>query len=169
MIKVSIALLACVMLVGCHTAKPTSVSEVVSDSLSISIESASSLCYDSVSISDESRTLVYDSVRFVEGGGSVSVSADGSLLLSGVAEVRSSRLKSSVKRDEGKYLSHRYRSKDSVAEIRHAESVSQQNTDSVSAWSGWKSKASIMALILLMLLILVPRIKRIIQTSKIYL
>ena len=160
--SIILGLLAFLLMSGCHTAKPTAVSEIVSDSLSISIESASSLCYDSVSISDESRFLVYDSVRFVDGGGSVAMSADGSLLLSGVAEVRSSRLKSSVKRDEGKCLSHRYQSKESVAEMRHTESVSQQSPFSSSPWHSWKSKVIIAALILLIILFLAPKMKKII-------
>lgn len=162
MIKVSILPLAGIMLVGCHTAKPSAVSAAVSDSLSISIESASSVNHDSVSISDESMTLAYDSVGFVDGGGTVSVSADGSLFLSGVAEIRSSRLRSSVKIDEGKSLSEQFLSKESVEEVSHAESVSEQNSASVSAWRGWKSKVAIAALILLMALVLVPKIKRIV-------
>lgn len=120
--KIILSLLTAVILAGCRSSRPTGIYEVSADSLSVSVDKFLSVRKDSISISKESGSRINDTIEFVSGGGCVSVSSDGSVMMSGVANVKSSRLNSSVSNAESHSIELKYQSKDSVAET-HSETI----------------------------------------------
>lgn len=155
-----IGLFAAIVLTGCRIAKPTVISEMSTDSLTISANTSIGVCYDSIIISEKTGILTDEKVEFVEGGGSVFISDDGALYMSGVAAVSSSRIKSSERKEETKSMDMQAHSKDSVVAANLATSYSESKPTVVSGTGGWRKKYVVVALVVLIILILVTKIRK---------
>lgn len=158
-IKIILCLLAAILLAGCRSSRPTAVYEVSADSLSISVDTFFRVSKDSFYVSTELRNRINDAVEFVDGGGCVSVSSDGSLIMSGVANVKSSRLNSSVSRAESQSLELQYQSKDSIAETHCGTTFSESRPNGGAAKCSVKSIVGIAVILIFLVMIFIARFK----------
>lgn len=93
-IKPLIILLAALTMTGCRTAKPTAETYEVKEIAETTTDSSSMMRFDSVSVAKESECREWKTLRFVEGGGCVTVDSAGAVSISGVTTIRTSRLES---------------------------------------------------------------------------
>lgn len=89
-----IILLAALPMTGCRTAKPTAETYEVKEIAETTTDSSSMMRFDSVSVAKESECREWKTLRFVEGGGCVTVDSAGAVRISGVTTIRTSRLES---------------------------------------------------------------------------
>lgn len=153
-------LFAAIVLTGCRTAKPTVMSEASMDSLTISTNTSIGVRHDSIIISEKTERLTDEKVEFMEGGGSVVLSDDGTLYMSGVAAVRSSRLKSSERKEESKSQNVKTQSNDSVVTTNRSILYSESKYTASDAGGCRRFKAAIVAFIILNLIAILIRLRR---------
>lgn len=158
-IKIILCLLAAILLAGCRSSRPTVVYEVSADSLSVSEYTFFSVIKDSISVSAEIMNRINDTVEFVDGGGCVSVSSDGSLIMSGVANVKSSRLNSSASRAESQSLELQYQSKDSITETHCGTTFSESRPNGSTGKLGIKPFLGIAVILIFLVMIFIARFK----------
>lgn len=155
-IKTLIILSFLFILTSCRSSKPTTTFQAVNDSLTFSTDASLSLSHDSVIISENTEVLTDEIVEFVEGGGAIYVTSDGSLVINGVASLHSSgsRAYSDVKENvSSEILTHRKNSlsttknKESHSEIKVKDSVTRSSLK----WSGILSAIIFLVLIVMLL------------------
>ena len=95
-----IIIFSCAALISCRSSKPANTFHEVSDTLAASIDTSFSLCQDSSVKTEDKKSHVCGAVEFIETGGTISVVADGSLVISGVRSLHSSRLDASSVKEE---------------------------------------------------------------------
>lgn len=157
LMKIIFTLLAAILLTGCRTARPTVMSEESTDSVKIFTNTSLSISHDSIIISENIEMLTDEIVKFVEGGGSISVSFDGSLVMSGVASVHSSTNRASSAVEENVSSNIETQRKDSLSISRNEESFSDTHVKDSATQSRLKWSGIISAIIFLMLLIIIIR------------
>lgn len=156
--RVSVVLMA-MLLSGCRSAKPTIASETMADSVSVSAVSSIDLYQDSVIKKEKTKIQTDEVVEFVEGGGFVSISADGSVEMSGVANVKSSGLNYSVSDTESQTFKLHCRSKDSITESHSGTAFSESRQTGSAVKCGIKPFLGIAIFLIFLIMILVAKLK----------
>ena len=110
-----ITMLSCAALISCRSSKPANTFYEVNDTLAVSIDTSFSLCQDSSVKTEDKMTHVCGVVEFIDSGGSISVVADGSLVMSGVTSLHSSRLDASSGKEDNSSSSLQIQRKDSLS------------------------------------------------------
>lgn len=158
--KIILSLIAAIILIGCRSAKPTSSYEILADSVAISADSTFSLRQDSASISDKARIMTDNKINFVEGGGAIFISSDGSVALSGVAGVRYFNSSNSERRKTKGSLNVQSHTKDSIAFSHQSTSHAETRHMVSSVGLGWKLKIAFVSLFVLMILIVIAKCRK---------
>ncbi|MDE6380344.1 MAG: hypothetical protein K2L11_07715 [Muribaculaceae bacterium] len=156
--KIIFCLLSTVLLGACRSSRPTTVCDVSNDSLNLSKEKFLSVRKDSISISTELMNRINDTIEFGDGGGCIYVSSDGSVIMSDVAKVKSSRLNTSANKAESQKLDLQYQSKDSITETHIATTMSESRPSDSSGKFCIKLIAR--CAVILMLIMLIAKINR---------
>lgn len=157
--KPLIILLAALTMTGCRTAKPTAETYEVKEIAETTTDSSSMMRFDSVSVAKESECREWKTLRFVEGGGCVTVDSAGAVSISGVTAIRTSRLGRASAKAELRSLELQNQTKKSGhSEMESAVSVSKAGNATYNGFS--KATAFISVFIITVIIIIAFRIWR---------
>lgn len=159
-VNITLCFLTAILLIGCRSAKPEVTSEIVADNVAVSGASSFRLHHDSSSISDKVRIMSEDKINFVEGGGAILLSSDGSVSLSGVAMVKYSNSRTSDRRKTKDSFTKQSQTNDSIA-VSHQSVLHTETRPAVSSGKfGWKLKIALVLIILLIIKMMISKIRR---------
>ena len=156
--KIMFTLLVVILLSGCRTARQSVMSEASVDSEKIFTNTSLSINHDSIIISEVSMEKTSGIVKFVEGGGLISVTSDGSLVMAGVASMHSSANRASSAVAENVSSDFEIQSKDSLSVSSKKESHSESKANISSPHIPLK-KIGLTFFLIILLLVIIKRIK----------
>ena len=148
-IKILFFILPLVSLGSCRSARQTSASESVSDEFSVSRDSSLLMLQDSSITTEKSEARASGVVRFAEGGGSIMLVADGSIVLSQVESLHSSRIRSESRKEENRRLELRSEENDSLAKSIIKDTYSESEVKD-NPKQGYRIRISVLVFLILL-------------------